>query len=101
MDLNHVNVVDLAHTLGIRRTKLTHRGFALVGQKTLKDDLQPDCFQTTLVGHCSRLPIAFMFTDQGAQWPQMGKELIKQFPSFRRSIQDLDTVLQTLPERPS
>ena len=100
-NLDHVNVVDLAHTLGTRRSNLGQRGFALVGQKTLKEDLQPDCFQKALVGNYSTLPIAFVFTGQGAQWAQMGKELIEEFPSFRRSIQDLDAVLQTLPEEPS
>lgn len=100
-DLNEVNVVDLAYTLGTRRSNLAERGFALVGQKTLQKDLQPDHFQKALVGNYSRLPIAFIFTGQGAQWAQMGKELIEQIPSFRRSIQELDTVLQALPEAPS
>ena len=31
----------------------------------------------------------------------MGKELMEDFPSFRRMIQDLDSVLQTLPEESS
>ena len=100
-DLTPVNVVDLAYTLGTRRSKLAHRSFALVGQKTFRDDLQPDRFRKALAGNYSELPIAFVFTGQGAQWPQMGMELIEEFPSFRRSIQDLDAVLNTLPERPS
>ncbi|KAI9781322.1 MAG: Type I Iterative PKS [Peltula sp. TS41687] len=100
-NLDHVNVVDLAHTLGTRRSILAQRGFALVGQKTLKEDLNSDRFQTTAIGNFSKLPIAFVFTGQGAQWAQMGKELIEEIPSYRRSIQDLDAVLQTLPERPS
>ncbi|KAI4289981.1 MAG: hypothetical protein L6R35_000743 [Caloplaca aegaea] len=100
-NLDHVNVVDLAHTLGTRRSKLPKRAFSLVGQKTLKDDLHPDCFRVNAGGSYSPLPIAFVFTGQGAQWPQMGKHLIEEFPSFRRSILDLDIVLQSLPEKPS
>ena len=100
-DIDRVNVVDLAHTLGTRRSKLTQRSFTLVGQKTMKQDLNPERFITTGVGSFSNLPIAFVFTGQGAQWPQMGKELIEEFPSFRRSIQEMDAVLQGLPEEPS
>lgn len=101
MDLDRINVVDLAHTLGTRRSALTQRGFALLGQKSMKEDLDPSHFLKTGMGSFSKLPIAFVFTGQGAQWPQMGKELIEEFPSFRRSIQDLDAVLQALPEEPS
>lgn len=99
-DLSEISVVDLAYTLGTRRSNLAERGFALVAQKTLREDLQPDHFQRALLGTYSKLPIAFIFTGQGAQWAQMGKELIEQVPSFRRSIQELDEVLQALPEAP-
>ena len=101
MDLDGISVVDLVHTLGTRRSRLTQRGFALVKQKTMKEDLDPTHFIKTGMGSFSKLPIAFVFTGQGAQWPQMGKELIEEFPSFRRSIQDLDSVLQGLPNGPS
>ena len=101
MDLERISVVDLAHTLGTRRSRLTQRSFALVKQKTMKEDLDPTHFIQTGVGSFSKLPIAFVFTGQGAQWPQMGKELIEEFPSFRRTIQDLDAVLQNLQHRPS
>ena len=96
------NVVDLARTLGTRRSQLAERGFALVGQRTLAEDLHFSKLQRMTEGkNYSTLPFAFVFTGQGAQWPQMGKELIEEFPSFRHTIQDLDAVLQTLPERPS
>lgn len=95
------NVVDLARTLGTRRSKLSKRGYALVGQKTLNKDLQPEVFQTVLPDKIyAAHPISFVFTGQGAQWPQMGKELINEFPSFKKSIRDLDAVLQRLPEKP-
>lgn len=96
------NVIDLARTLGTRRSKLVERGYALVGQKTMAADLHFDKLQKAKEGKTySTRPFAFVFTGQGAQWPQMGKELIEAFSSFRRTIQDLDAVLQTLPESPS
>lgn len=102
IEKNSHNVVDLARTLGTRRSNLVERGFALVGQKTLAEDLHFDKLQKKKKGKTySTHRFAFVFTGQGAQWPQMGKELIEEFPSFRHSIQELDTVLQTLPEKPS
>lgn len=95
------NVVDLAHTLGTRRSHHAERGFALASQKQLKDDLEPEKLRFRSGGIYSKLPIAFCFTGQGAQWPQMGKELIEEVPSFQSSIRRLDNVLSTLPERPS
>jgi aspyridone synthetase (hybrid polyketide synthase/nonribosomal peptide synthetase) len=38
-----------------------------------------------------------VFTGQGAQWPQMGKELIGKSPIFRRTLEDCDATLQALP----
>ena len=93
--------MDLARTLGTRRSKLSERGYALAGQKTLSEDLEADVLQQRIPGkQYSALPFAFVFTGQGAQWPEMGKELINGFASFKRSIQELDSVLQKLPEKP-
>ena len=98
----HTNVVDLARTLGTRRSKLAERGYAIAGQKTLAKDLQVEYLQSALPGKTySTHPFVFVFTGQGAQWPQMGKELVTDFFSFKKTIQELDSVLQKLPERPS
>ena len=97
----HLNVVDLARTLGSRRSKLSERGYALAGQKTLGEDLEANVLQQRIPGKSySALPLAFVFTGQGAQWAEMGKELINEFASFKRIIQELDSVLQKLPEKP-
>ncbi|CAG8973482.1 hypothetical protein HYALB_00011077 [Hymenoscyphus albidus] len=101
VDMGEVNVVDLAYTLGARRSNLSTRAFTLAGQKTLKEDLSPDSIVYMGEKSYSKLPFAFVFTGQGAQWAQMGKELIEEFPSFRRSLVVLDNVLQTLPHAPT
>ncbi|TVY83962.1 Reducing polyketide synthase DEP5 [Lachnellula suecica] len=95
------NVVDLAYTLGVRRSQLSNRGFLIASQRTLKDDLSLSNLTQMSDGSYSTLPFAFVFTGQGAQWAQMGKELIEEFPSFRKTIVELDNVLQTLRETPS
>jgi len=100
MDLSNVNVVDLAYTLGTRRSKLATRAFTLASQETLYENLSPEKFVNMGNQTYSKLPIAFVFTGQGAQWAQMGLELMEEFPSFRQSIVDLDNVLMDLPEAP-
>ncbi|KAI1120200.1 polyketide synthase [Nemania abortiva] len=47
------------------------------------------------------LPFAFIFTGQGAQYPQMGKDLFQNNGNFRRVIRKLDAVLRSLPCPPS
>lgn len=39
-----------------------------------------------------------VFTGQGAQWPTMGRELVLNSPHVREIVQELDMVLQKLPE---
>lgn len=99
LDVDQLNVVDLAYTLGSRRSKLSHRAFTLAGQNTLDESLLQESFvRATAPADSSRcLPLCFVFTGQGAQWAEMGKELIQEVPSFRRSLVELDNALQRLP----
>ncbi|KAK1966752.1 putative hybrid NRPS/PKS enzyme [Colletotrichum sublineola] len=41
-----------------------------------------------------------IFTGQGAQWPEMGKSLIRQCPLFRETIEALEQSLRLLPDPP-
>ncbi|GAW26928.1 putative polyketide synthase [Rosellinia necatrix] len=45
--------------------------------------------------------LGFIFTGQGAQWPQMGKDLLRFFPWTREILQELDDVLRNLAHPPS
>ncbi|KAJ5635342.1 polyketide synthase-nonribosomal peptide synthetase [Penicillium longicatenatum] len=102
LNLEGVNIVDLAYTLGARRSKLSSRAYALAGQETLGENLSPDNFVFPTEGaRYAKLPFAFVFTGQGAQWAQMGKELIQEVPSFRKTLVELDNALQKLPHAPS
>lgn len=48
--------------------------------------------------HSVRQPrILGIFTGQGAQWPAMGRELIRKSPLFRKTLENCETILQELP----
>ncbi|KAH6656006.1 hypothetical protein BKA67DRAFT_515368 [Truncatella angustata] len=101
LDSRVISTADAAYTLGTKRSHLPVRGFLLAGH-TLHKDLSIDNLRLPIEGKSySKFPLAFVFTGQGAQWAQMGFELMEEFPSFRRSIQRLDSALQTLPHAPT
>ncbi|KAK3949214.1 thiolase-like protein [Pseudoneurospora amorphoporcata] len=79
---------DLAYTISERRTHLWHRAF--VTTRTTK--IQAIDF--TIGKKADEIPkIGFVFTGQGAQWPQMGKQLLEFFPWIRSILDELDAVL--------
>ena len=91
-----VKLRDLAYTLGERRSRHYHRGFVI----STNTDLDKQSF---VKGHIREKPpkIGFIFTGQGAQWPQMGKDLLETFPIAARTIKYLDQVLRSCSEAPS
>lgn len=87
---------DLAYTLSERRSRMWHRGFVTASNRDVSDK------DFTFRKKGSTEPrIGFVFTGQGAQWPQMGKMLLKHFPLVRPILEDLDRVLQGTPDPPS
>ncbi|KAL3291241.1 beta-ketoacyl synthase domain-containing protein, partial [Colletotrichum asianum] len=91
-----VDICDLAYTLSERRSRLWHRTFLTTRSLTELDE------NSFVVGKKSSeaLRVAFIFTGQGAQWPQMGKDLLRYFPWTRQILEELDSVLQGLPNPP-
>jgi acyl transferase domain-containing protein len=55
---------------------------------------------TSLSGNKRAAPVVWVFTGQGAQWAQMGKEIIQEHPLVSRRIDELDAILARLPEPP-
>ncbi|CAH0024877.1 unnamed protein product [Clonostachys rhizophaga] len=89
--------LDLAYTLGNRRTVFPTRGFTVAKQESLLDGKLNDL----VVGSKKKIPvIGFIFTGQGAQYARMGAELMRYYPSFLRSIRTLDYTLGELPHVP-
>lgn len=93
----------LSSTLVNHRSSFPSRGYLVVKQDSMVEDIHPDKLRSTeeTAGPASILPIAFVYTGQGAQWPGMGLQLMKEYPSFRKSIRRLDAILKSLPKSPN
>ncbi|KAK4172362.1 putative polyketide synthase [Triangularia setosa] len=88
---------DLSYTLAHHREPKPYRAFA-VSPDLSASALQPSSVVNTDTK--TRPKVAWVFTGQGAQWPEMGAELIESHPVFRESIKNLDRFLQSLPNPP-
>ncbi|ERF76568.1 hypothetical protein EPUS_05841 [Endocarpon pusillum Z07020] len=74
---------DLAYTLGCRRTHFSTRGFLLAREASFAVDLQIDkLVQLSGGSRGIPLPLSFVSTGKGSQWPRMGCELLDEFPNF-------------------
>ena len=102
IDLRRIELTDLAYTLAERRTMFDWRGFIIVESSTVAEDVSFSMMKPTVRQNAaSDAPLAFIFTGQGAQWPQMGRELIERSPTFCSSIARLDRELSRLTWPPS
>ncbi|EUC39811.1 hypothetical protein COCMIDRAFT_41753 [Bipolaris oryzae ATCC 44560] len=90
------DIADLAYTLSERRSRFFNRAYAVVSREAPVNDLEESEIVFGKRGNGAKL--AFIFTGQGAQTPQMGKELMLQFPSYISTIRTLDAVLASLGE---
>jgi acyl transferase domain-containing protein/NADPH:quinone reductase-like Zn-dependent oxidoreductase len=90
------DILDLAYTLSTRRTFFFNRGYTIASAANITEDL--DAEEMTFGKRGSGAKIAFIFTGQGAQTAQMGKELMETVPSYLKTIRDMDRVLQSLGE---
>jgi acyl transferase domain-containing protein len=100
-DINpDVDPISLASTLFNQRSRLSKRGYVVAKTTDFSESVREAPLKT--LPSTSKLPLAFVFTGQGAQWSGMGRSLLTEYPSFRQSIRRLDAVLQSLPltERP-
>ncbi|RYP08079.1 hypothetical protein DL764_002119 [Monosporascus ibericus] len=101
-DLQSVSMEDLAYTLGSRRSHLSERGFVVARGSSIRDDLALTRLRTPLEdSRGSPQDFAFVFTGQGAQWPEMGKELFAEFSVFRKAVSEMEAALSLVPHPPS
>ncbi|TRX93498.1 hypothetical protein FHL15_005470 [Xylaria flabelliformis] len=86
-----VSVVDLSYTLANRREHRPHRAYAVTGDAST---FQASVSKTIPKSHPR---VAWVFTGQGAQWAQMGADLIDSNATFSHTIRKLDRFLMSLP----
>lgn len=101
-DFGDTDILNLAYTLGSRRTNFPVRGY-LVAQRAMGLN-QVFTTQKLITGTATAQgvssPLAFVFTGQGSQWAGMCKELFE-FPVFRNAMSEMDSVLKGLPHAPT
>ena len=87
------DIHDLAYTLGHKISNFPIRGFLLArAHSFLLDIRRENLRQLSESNSPAALPLVYVFTGQGAQWPGMARELVH-FPVFKASIDYLDTIL--------
>lgn len=95
---------DLAYTLSAHRTVHKIRSFAIAASAEaliaeLENPRASAEWKTAAARSSSTTPrIGFVFTGQGAQSWDMGRQLIEAHPPFRYTLHRCDSVLQSLPE---
>jgi acyl transferase domain-containing protein len=87
------NLLDLGYMLGNRRSNLQSRAFVVASAATLEASFQNDGATFAFANKKKMPTLGFAFTAQGAQWPKMGAELMAHYPSFLRTIRNLDQAL--------
>ncbi|KAB2571603.1 Highly reducing polyketide synthase easB [Lasiodiplodia theobromae] len=88
---------NLSFTLANHRTHLRQRGYLLANPETSLRDIAPQHLIVSPAG-AKKLPLAFIFTGQGAQYAGMATELLHTCSTFRTTILHLDSVLAALPD---
>lgn len=93
---NPASLSDMSYSLATKREQLAHRAFVVT-------DGIDDWVPTVSPRPAPRVPstLVFVFSGQGAQWAQMGKELIENVPAFRDSLEAMDQSLHRLPHGPT
>ncbi|KAK3945065.1 hypothetical protein QBC46DRAFT_455714 [Diplogelasinospora grovesii] len=95
------DILNLAYTLGCRRSKLASRTWVVASQDTMVDSLDVEGLTISKAMGSRKLNLGLVFTGQGAQWAQMGLGLMDSFPTYLQSIRNMDRVLKSLTEAPS
>ncbi|KAI0817576.1 hypothetical protein GGR55DRAFT_673409 [Xylaria sp. FL0064] len=89
---------DIAYTLSARRSLFQQRSFVIAADDEITI-LPNEMPKAVKVPAAAAAPdIGFVFTGQGAQWPQMGVSLIEEYPSCLATIRRLDGYLEDLDE---
>ncbi|NEO77944.1 beta-ketoacyl synthase N-terminal-like domain-containing protein [Moorena sp. SIO4G3] len=102
------SIADICFTANTGRSHFKHR-LAVVAQSTEQLRQQLKAIETVgkttglvrgQVTTRKRPKIAFLFTGQGSQYVNMGRELYEQEPIFRKTLEQCDTILRLYQQKP-
>jgi len=107
LSASSIRIADVSYTSLLRRSLLRKSQFFVASSTTdLIQRLRAEANNTlpaimTSQSNESSKRLAFVLTGQGAQWAQMGKELLDSCPAFTFVIDACDAILSRLPDPPS
>ncbi|MEJ0005619.1 MAG: ketoacyl-synthetase C-terminal extension domain-containing protein [Steroidobacteraceae bacterium] len=87
---------DVAHTLSQRRRAFDHRSFVVAAsiEEAIGRLVTPASTVNRARVQPGRVPVAFMFPGQGAQYPNMARDLYEQEGVFRHQVQRCTEILR-------
>jgi acyl transferase domain-containing protein len=88
-------ISDIAYTRAVRREHLPHRSFSIVDNGEFIETAGG------LKASQNAPTITMVFGGQGAQWPQMGRELLLSDHDFRDDILNMDHIMKGLKYPPT
>lgn len=96
------DIDDFCFSANAGRSHFAHRkALVATGADDLRKKLESSQTATdqngvfrSLRGAYNSSHVGFLFTGQGSQYPEMGKELLENWPQFRKRMEDCDTILQ-------
>lgn len=83
---------ELSVACGRRARQMTWRSWAV----KIPDDEEGMAFTQPILAPRQKLPVVFVFTGQGPQHLNMGRQLFKHYPAFRHSIWECDEIAKPL-----
>ncbi|KAK0669442.1 putative polyketide synthase [Cercophora samala] len=98
---------DLVHSLSTRRSVHTNRTFVVVPREANTEELADALSSGASTAKWAQplnteepVRVGYVFTGQGAQTHDMGRELMLYSEAFRATLARCDEALQTLPDKP-
>jgi acyl transferase domain-containing protein len=86
-----VDISDICYTSNIGRSHFQHRAAVVAGSL---DEAIKKLGRRQTTGSGKRPKLAFLFSGQGSQYPEMGHRLFETEPVFRRAIEQCDELLR-------
>jgi acyl transferase domain-containing protein len=85
----------LSYTLGERRSQHLYR-FAVCASSVSQLSAYLSGTGLSFTKSCANPEMVYIFTGQGAQWFAMGRDLIKEYPVYRKAITTAEAYLKSL-----